>query len=123
MDFSSAFNTILLIILADKLEKEFLLIDFLWSRTQLVRMVTQLSDKLTISTGSHQGFVLSPLLFILYTKSCNSTFQNRLFINYADDTALESLVHDGEDGPVLEYFIKWCERANLVLNTTKTKCQ
>lgn len=123
MDFSSAFNTILLIILADKLEKEFLLIDFLWSRTQLVRIVTQLSDKLTISTGSPQGFVLSPLLFILYTKSCNSTFQNRLFINYADDTALESLVYDGEDGPVLEYFIKWCERANLVLNTTKTKCQ
>lgn len=36
--------------------------------------------------------------------------------------ALVGFLYDREDEhcPVLEYFIKWCERANLVLNTTMT---
>lgn len=36
--------------------------------------------------------------------------------------ALVSFLYDkqDEDCPVLEYFIKWRERANLVLNTTRT---
>ncbi|KAF7649735.1 hypothetical protein LDENG_00136880 [Lucifuga dentata] len=66
-------------------------------------------------TGFPPGYVLSPLLFIVYTNCCTSTFSNRHFIRYADDTALE------EHGPVLDYFLNWCEKSNLLLNTTKTK--
>lgn len=82
-----------------------------------------LSDKITTNTGSPQGCVLSFILFILYTNSCTSTLPNRHFIKYADDTALVSLLQDEEEehGPVLDFFINWCKKSKLSLNTTKTK--
>jgi len=62
-------------------------------------------------------------LFILYTNSCTSTLPNKHLIKYADDTAFLSLLYDDdeEDGPVLDYFLEWCEKSSLLLNTTKTK--
>lgn len=95
--------TILLRILADKLETWFSLppglivwiVDFLSSRTQQVGVETSLSHKLSTLPGPVQGCVLSPLLLVLYTNSCTITFPNRHFIKYADDAALVSL-HDWE---------------------------
>ncbi len=65
-----------------------------------------ISDKMITSVGAPQGCVLSPLLFILYTNSCVSSFKNRHIVKYADDTALVSLLHEGEEehGPVLDFF-------------------
>lgn len=130
-DFSSAFNTIKPCILANMLSSEFSLepgliawiVDFLSGRIQQVRVGASLSDKKTTFTGSPQGCVLSPLLFILYTNSCSSTFLNRFFMKYADDTALVSLLFDEEEehGPVLDYFINWCDKSNLLLNPLKTR--
>ena len=130
-DFSSAFNTIKPSILANILTNEFLLedglvswiVDFMSFRTQQVKVGSSYSSKMSTCTGSPQGCVLSPLLFILYTNSCTSTFPNRHFIKYADDTALVSLLYDNEEdhGPVLDYFINWCDKSNLLLNTRKTK--
>ena len=82
-----------------------------------------LSDAMTTSTGSPQGCVLSPLLFILYTNSCTSTLQNRHFIKYKDDTALVSLLWDEkvDHGPVLDSFLEWCNKSHLISNTNKTK--
>ncbi len=52
-----------------------------------------------------------------------SYFNNRHIVKYADDTALVSLLHDGEEkhGPVLDFFLNWCENSNLLLNISKTK--
>lgn len=131
VDFSSAFNCILPNILAATLTKEFLIdsrtlawvTNFLSSRIQQVKIGGSISDRLTTSVGAPQGCVLSPLLFILYTNSCVSSFKNRHIVKYADDTALVSLLNDGEDehGPVLDFFINWCENSNLFLNILKTK--
>ncbi len=118
-DFSSAFNTIRPRMLAKVLSSEFALeagliawiVDFLSGRIQRVKAGASLSEKMITFTGSPQGCVLSPLLFILYTNSCFSIFQNRFFIKYADDTALVSLLYDEEKehGPVLDYFTNWCK--------------
>ncbi len=75
IDFSSAFNTIHPHILAMRLLEHFKLsnnlvgwiLAFLTNRTQMVKVNGILSDLLCLSTGSPQGCVLSPLLYILYT--------------------------------------------------------
>ncbi|XP_076735994.1 uncharacterized protein LOC143412342 [Maylandia zebra] len=74
VDFSSAFNTILPDHLRGKLSQMNVpdpicrwITDFLTDRKQHVRLGKNVSDSRTISTGSPQGCVLSPLLFSLYT--------------------------------------------------------
>lgn len=132
VDFSSAFNCISPSILAATLAKKKKLIDtrtlawvinFLSYRIQQVKIGGSISDKLITSVGAPQGCVLSPLLFILYINSCVSFFKNRHIVKYADDTALVSLLNDGEEehGPVLDFFLNWCENSNLSLNISKTK--
>ncbi|KAK0135828.1 putative RNA-directed DNA polymerase from transposon X-element [Merluccius polli] len=129
-DFSSAFNTINPNILAQRLVNFGLdgglilwLLDFLSQRVQQVKVGSSLSDKIITNTGSPQGCVLSPLLFILYTNNCSSPYPGRYLIKFADDTALVSLLKESEQdhGPVLPEFLGWCEQSNLLLNTLKTK--
>ena len=54
-----------------------------------------------VSTGSPQGCVLSPLLFILYTNDCRSIRPNIYFIKFSDNTALLSLLPNDEVAMVL----------------------
>ncbi len=98
-------------------------LNFLTHRTQRVRVNGFLSDMVCSSTGSPQGCVLSPLLFILYTNMCQSTFKDRLILKYADDSVIVSLLQGNEynHGPVVDNFVKWCEDSYLQLNITKTK--
>ena len=77
IDFSSAFNTIIPNRLLTKLMDLGLsqpicywIKDFLTERSQRVRVGAHLSSALSISTGSPQGCVLSPLLYTLYTNDC-----------------------------------------------------
>jgi hypothetical protein len=76
-------------------------------RTQRVRINGALSDPVCSSTGSPQGCVLSPLLFILYTNMCRSQYENRLILKYADDSVVVSLLRGGESshGPVIVTFL------------------
>ena len=79
-----------------------------------------LSDIVNLSTGTPQGCVLSPILFILYTNDCQSLQDNSYLVKYADDTVL--LSHsDQEYGSVLYNFISWCSSMKLDLNVSKTK--
>ncbi len=130
-DFSSAFNTIQPHILANTLLSTFNLdvgmvkwvLDFLTCRPQAVKANGALSQKRQSSTGSPQGCVLSPLLYILYTNDCRSSYNDRHLLKFADDTVLISLLQDGEadHGPALNDFIVWCDDHFLQLNVHKTK--
>uniref|UniRef100_A0A1A8BSL2 Reverse transcriptase domain-containing protein n=1 Tax=Nothobranchius kadleci TaxID=1051664 RepID=A0A1A8BSL2_NOTKA len=125
VDFSSAFNTLQPHILAGKLASLFHLddqmilwiLDFLTNRSQRVLVNNTLSDLLYTSTGTPQGCVLSPLLFILYTDDCRSIQPDSYMVKYADDTVLLSLHH----GQVLQELVDWCDTACLELIVTKTK--
>lgn len=130
-DFSSAFNTMQPHILAEKLINHFCfdhqltlwIIDFLTNRPQRVLVNNSFSDILHTSTGSPQGCVLSPLLYILYTDDCRSTQPNAHLVKFADDTVLLSLLTAPtlHHGSVLQEFVTWCEGASLHLNIKKTK--
>ena len=106
LDMSSAFNTLQPHLLFQKMISEFNLesdlalwvLDFLVGRHQQVRVNNTMSSVKVVSTGSPQGCVLSPLLFILYTNDCRSTYSNRYFIKFSDDTALLSLLFNDETG-------------------------
>src|SRR4029434_1558130 len=71
--------------------------DFLSDRRQHVRLGKHVSDPQTISTGSPQDCVLSPLLFSLYTNSCTSSHQSVKLLKFADDTTLIGLISGGDE--------------------------
>ncbi len=117
--------------LIDRLESYFnlpdqlllLLLNFLTDRKQQVLINGTMSNIVVSNTGSPQGCVLSPLLFILYTDSCRSTKEGSFLVKFSDDTALLSLLNDSESnhGGALTDFINWCDDNLLDLNVAKTK--
>jgi hypothetical protein len=77
LDFSSAFNTINVSLLIDKLQHLDLRVtkwvsSFLSNRIQYTQVDGKLSEKLVTNTGTPQGTVLSPLLFSIYTDGIRS---------------------------------------------------
>ncbi|CAI5684235.1 unnamed protein product [Oreochromis niloticus] len=54
---------------------------------------------------------------------CQSRYENRFIIKYADDSVIVSLLKEGETsyGPVTDDFVTWCEESYLQLNISKTK--
>ena len=89
-DFSSACNTIqphlsLKMLLSDfdlNPSLAMWILDFLLERLRRVCVDGCLSYYVCISTGSHQCCVLSPLLLILYTNNCVSTYVRILRSTY-----------------------------------------
>ena len=77
IDYSSAFNTIDPTKLITKLRTLGLntslcncILDILMGHPQVVRVGNNTSAMLTLNTGAHQGWVLSPLLYSLFTHDC-----------------------------------------------------
>lgn len=131
VDYSSAFNTIIPDILTNKLLTLGLppstcswIKDFLSNRPQTVRIGSHFSSTITLSTGSPQGCVLSPLLYSLYTYDCLPSFSTTSIIKFADDTTVVGLITGGDESAYrqeVQNLSEWCSANNLLLNIAKTK--
>ncbi len=131
IDYSSAFNTIIPDILFSKLtDLGFPLLtctwirNFLTDRPQTVKLGPNLSSTRTLSTGSPQGCILSPILYSLYTHDCRPVHYQNNIIKYADDTTIVGLITKGDEAAYRNEILRlseWCSANNLILNTTKTK--
>ena len=130
VDFSSAFNTILPALLQDKLSQLHVpdstckwITDFLSDRKQRVKLGKHVSSTQSISTGTPQGCVLSPLLFSLYTNGYTSSHQSVKLLKFADDTTLIGLISGGDESAYrweTDQLVTWCSQNNLELNAQKT---
>ncbi len=118
IDYSSAFNTIVLIKLAFKLTNLGLnsslcgwIQDFLIGRPQVVKMGQFTSNSITLNVGAPQGCVLSPLLYSLYTHDCVSSHSSTSIIKFADDTVVLGLISNNDKTAYLdevERLTSWC---------------
>ena len=98
VDFSSAFNTIIPSKLFDKIQNLGVpqsmclwILDFLLNRPQVVKIGDNLSSSVTLSTGTPQGCVLSPMLYSLFTHDCLSCHVGTKILKFADDTTVIAL--------------------------------
>ncbi len=131
LDFSSAFNTIIPQILVQKLSSLGLsptlgnwVLDFLTNRPQTVRIHNTISSSITLSTGSPQGCVLSPLLFTLLTYDCSARHPSCHIVKFADDTAVVGRIINNDESEYreeVEHLVQWCRGNNLCINVKKTK--
>ena len=131
IDYSSAFNTIIPDILVRKLLDLHLppptcawIKDFLSNRPQTVKLGPHRSTSLSLSTGSPQGCVLSPLLYSLYTHDCTPSHPSNTVIKFADDTTVVGLILKGDETAYrdeVQRLTTWCVDNNLALNTAKTQ--
>lgn len=111
-DFSSAFNKMQPHILTERHASYFrllhhillLLLDFWTDRVLCVFVNGHLYQAITSKTGSPQGCVLSPLLFIMY--SCRSCQQGSSLVKLSDDLLQGP---QSDHGCALSSFIKWCD--------------
>ncbi len=123
IDFSSAFNTIIPQQLINKLNLLGLnnslcnwILDFLTRRPQSVLEGRNTSSTTTLSTGSPQGCVLSPLLFTLLTHNCIAKFSSNHIIKFADDTSVVGLIGNNDETHYREevaQLAEWCGANNL----------
>ena len=130
-DFSSAFNANI----PQKLMEKLLLLglntamclwikDFLTERPQSVHVGNNTSNSITLSTGSPQGCVLSPLLFTLLTHDCASRHKENQIIKFVDDTTMVGLIHRNDElmnREEVKHLEGWCRENNVALNVDKTK--
>ena len=73
------------------------------------------STRAVTCTGSPQGCVLSPLLYILYSDDCRSIQGNSYLVRFADHSALLSLLLGTRagHGASLDDFLSWCDKSCL----------
>ena len=129
-DFSSAFSTVQVDRLSEKLGSmgvNPILIrwinNFITERLQYVHVQGGRSSYISTQTGVPQGSVLAPLLFILYINDLTSHQDYCKLIKFADDVALIGLLNDDETSyrAEIDNFHSWCSVNSLILNTKKTK--
>jgi hypothetical protein len=67
-------------------------LDFLTGHHQVVRVGHNTSATLTLSTGAHQGCVLSPFLYSLFTNDCVVAHDANPNIKFPNDTTVVGLI-------------------------------
>ncbi|XP_060746157.1 uncharacterized protein LOC132859425 [Tachysurus vachellii] len=71
----------------------------------------------------HQGCVLSPLLYSLYTYDYVANSKSTTIIKFADDTVVVGLISNNDETAYLQEtkdLERWCQENNLLLNVSKT---
>ena len=89
-----------------------------------MRVGRHLSSSLSLSTGSPQGCVLSPLLYTLYTHDFSPTHASNSIIKFADDTTVVGLISGGDESAYrdeVERLAVQSTENNLSLNSKKTR--
>ncbi|KAA8590463.1 hypothetical protein FQN60_014397, partial [Etheostoma spectabile] len=114
-DFSSAFHKIQPQILIERLASYF--------KRQQFYVNGNISSVIVTNTGSPQGCVLSPLLFILYTDNCRSSWENSYLMKFSDNSSLLFLLQGNQSHHyhALTEFVRWCDESFRDLNVSKTK--
>ena len=104
IDYSSAFNTIVPPKLITKLKTLGLnaslcnwILDFLTGLSQVVRVGNNTSATLILNTGAPHGWLLSPLLYSLFTHNCVAKQDFNTIIKFADDTTVVGLITDNDE--------------------------
>ena len=129
LDFSSAFNTICVAKLVEKLTHldpnvTSWISSFLTDRTQYTKFDSDCSRRMTTNTGTPQGTVLSPLLFSIYTDFITSATSNVTVLKYADDTVIIGNIQSDSDFMLYQEEVNriciLCNNSDLLLNPTKT---
>ena len=69
-----------------------------------------------------EAYVISPVLYILFTYDCSSENDNQFYVKFADDTALVDTTNsDTKFVEEVNRFVSWCKENALSLNVGKTK--
>ena len=104
VDFSSAFHTSIPSKLVDNIQSIGVpqsmclwVLDFLLNRRQVVKMGNNLSSSVTLSTGTPQGCVLSPMLYSLFTHDCLSCHVRTKILKFADDSTVIGLITNSDE--------------------------
>lgn len=131
VDFSSIFNTIVPVKLIHTLQElgvnSFLckwIYSFLCDRKQVVKTVNHVSLAKFLNISAPQGWILSPLLYSVYTHFCRSHSNSVLLFKFADNTSVVGLITKNNETVYcseVEELVRWCENNNLILNISKTK--
>ena len=102
-----------------------LLENYLSNRKQRVALNGSYSEHSSIKSGVPQGFVLAPLLFLIYINDLERNIKSNI-IFFADDTMLFSIVIDPEISAnelnhELDIIHKWAYQWKLEFNPDPTK--
>ena len=124
---SSAFDTLYIPFVADKLEKLGIrgnvndwLISYLTNRSLLVKIGDIISDRYEVSMGTPQGSVLGPLIFLLFINDLPECIKYGKVFMYADDTSIIVSSRGLEElekllNTVLGQFNSWCYKNRLII--------
>ena len=100
------------------------ILDFLLNRPLVVKVGDNLSSSVTLSSGTPQGCVLSPMLYSHFTHDCLSCYVSTIILKFADDTTVIGLITNSGESEYRDQvnkLISWCNDNNLELNVNKTK--
>jgi hypothetical protein len=133
LDFSKAFDTLQHYKLIEALQQIGIggnllgwFMSYLEDRKFIVKIKDTVSMQQHCYTGSPQGSILSPILYLIYVNSMFSVINKTKMYMYADDTVMISVHHElaiaeknlQED---FNQVSRWTHDNNLVLNAAKSK--